>query len=243
MGGAGDDEFWELSNPDTLAGSFWTNRGSNHQSPSFNGPNTACFDPIDQQVIKCVGAVGTYFYSTSNLTTPAHVRGRSALEDESQYMASCVDTTNHVLLTWRTQDNRFQALNLANKSGSVQTMFASGPLPTSAASGGGALSFHWHAPLNCFITWSGDGPTSVKKLTPIVGGGSYTGITWSDLTPLGSGGTAPPPTSLAMDPSGGGNVHGMFNKVNYIHDMGDGHAALVCLLRYNAMPQVYVFKL
>lgn len=239
-GSTGESQWWELTNPGSSSTSAWVSRGS-HTTPPYAGPNAAAFDPIGQQIIKirggAIGAGGAVdYYNASDLTTVVSTRS-SILNDASNYMVSFVDTTNHIYVSWRADNpTQFNCLDLANKNGSITTVTATGTGPASRYP-----AYWWHAPMNCFLTWGGNGASGIKKLTPTVGGSSYTAMSFSDL-PLGSGGVSQPSFSDANDSSDGGNLNGMFNKVGYIPDMGDGHGAIVCLIRFSGT-EIYVYKL
>lgn len=139
-----------------------------------------------------------------------------------------VDTTNRVLMLYwpnRTTNNLF-CVSLANNT----TKAAGYTRITTTGNSSRNNQLHWHAPSNAWITW--DDAQGIRKLTPTVSGGLYTGATWSTVTTGFSGVSVPADTTNNK----------MYNKIQLIQDMGDGTSALVVVPRY-ANPDVYVCRL
>lgn len=103
------------------------------------------------------------------------------------------------------------------------------------------VSLHYHKPSDAFITW--DGGSSIRKLTPTAGGGSYSALAWSTVAAIG--GPSPPSTQCAGGFSGEASCYsgqGMYSKVQFMEDMGNGQGALIVAARY-FNPDLFVLKL
>jgi len=168
-----------------------------------------------------------YYNLSGSLTGSPTLENSNAIAFNTNESAA-VDTTNHILLmrslaVGGAQMYRWVSLaSNATKTGTINSVSFGGTHPSTNT------QFYWHAPSQAFITWDFAG--GFRKLTPTVIGGAYTGGSWTQVS--GAGG--PTPSDATGDK--------MYNKIQYIPDMGNGDAALIVVPRY-ANPDTYVMRL
>jgi hypothetical protein len=188
--------------------------------------SSVVYDPSRNQIIKCIASPSSAtcirMYS---VTTAAQVDSIPVSMGSGTVLAS-LDTTNDVLLVRYYNSNTCLAIKLSAKA--VTTFSTTGTRPTDSTA-----KIWWHAPSNAFLTW--DGAQGLLKLTPTVGGTSYTGAAW---TPVAGAGGVTLPSNMVAGLSGG-----MYSKTQLIEDMGDGTGALVIVPRWSSVSDVWVMRL
>jgi hypothetical protein len=221
------DQYWWSFDPQAATPDY-TFLGSSYPVNGAGAINsTVSYDAARHRIVKSMGSVnnGIRFYSADTgalVTTIPYYITESTL-------TSAVDDTNGILLVFSQYTNTAYWLNLASP-GTVQSFPITG---TANAPADKTSKVWWHAASNAFITW--DGAQGLKKLTPTVVGGAYTGIAWSSVS--GGGGVTVPSNMIAA--LGGG----MYSKTSLIKNMGDGTAALVIVPRWSAISDVWVMRL
>lgn len=236
---------WMEFNPDTNS---WINRDqtgvefANGSSSLYSG---AAFDPIDNQLIKCIAGDnnnGSLRYYNIADGAFASVLSRGTADFPGPYTTRAwVDTTNHMLLVWNSHGTGFKWTNLfsnATKVAVPATIVPTGTPPQHMSVNGNYGSpYFWHPAYGAFVFW--DTASSVKLLTPTVTGTgatrAYTSLTWSSLA-LGTGGVTPPSAV-------GGNGIGGVGRVGYLANVWGGGESLLVIGPNHSFPDLWVFKL
>jgi len=220
-GGGARQQWWEY---DTAAEDY-IDLGSTHAGGGGGGFGTACWDKNARHVITVFDnnqSPSIEFQSIDNMSGSAVLLNNNHLNTANPII-SAVDTTNKVLLVRAQSQYYFVRIDTnANRRSAWTVLSASG----TASDRKNVL--WWHEPSQAFITWGGG--NTIRKLTPTVSGGAYTSLAWSRVSVGGS--------SLPSS----GPAAGMYDKVNYIEDMGNGDSALVVVPRY-ANPDTYVIRI
>lgn len=220
-------QWWEYS-PVT---DDYIDLGATHPSPSPGDAvgSMACWDPLHRQIIVQLPnnstGPGVIYQSIDNMSGAAALVRNQSLP--STTASGGVDTTNRVLML--RMNGIYYCWSLASNA---TKQAAPVQLSASGTQANTTQQMYWHPASNAWITWD-FGTGNLKKLTPTVSGGNYTALAWS-ASIAGAGGNSPSGAS--------GLLSLMYNKVNFIQDMGDGTSALVVVPRH-ASPDVYVCRL